>query len=215
MIKINKGKEPEAWIKFRKTHGVKFEANPELRQSLLDEQGYIWAYCMQRIDFENTKVEHIKPQSKHQELQFEYSNLIICCEGKTSNNSHCDDSKSNKEISFDIFSDYFSNHIKYGTKDGEIYFKRRWNKNDNDQEVIDFNDDIYKTLNLNIDILKKNRLKALEGLITVLKIKKSKAGTKKEEFTASIKEKQLAKLQEKRNGKFFPYVGILIYFLKK
>jgi phospho-2-dehydro-3-deoxyheptonate aldolase len=48
-----------------------------LRKILLDEQGYICCYCMSRINCENSKIEHFKPQSKYKELQLDYKNLFI------------------------------------------------------------------------------------------------------------------------------------------
>lgn len=41
MRKINKGPEPVKWKQYRKTPGVKYQSIPELRDSLLKEQGYI------------------------------------------------------------------------------------------------------------------------------------------------------------------------------
>ena len=45
MRKIVKGLEPLAWREFRNTPGVKYEAKPELRDALIQEQGYICAYA--------------------------------------------------------------------------------------------------------------------------------------------------------------------------
>lgn len=59
--------------------------NPEkamLRQELLKEQGWIYAYTMQRIDENNSHIEHIKPQSLCREDQIgsdlDYNNLVAC-----------------------------------------------------------------------------------------------------------------------------------------
>ena len=44
MVTIKKGKEPQAWVEKRNTPGfTQFESSEELKQSLLEEQGYICA----------------------------------------------------------------------------------------------------------------------------------------------------------------------------
>lgn len=43
MRKINKNREPKEWTRHRLTSGADYEAIPELRQSLLEEQGYLCA----------------------------------------------------------------------------------------------------------------------------------------------------------------------------
>lgn len=49
MRKITKNTEPKAWTQYRLTPGAAFKPIPELVNSLLDEQGYICAYCERRI----------------------------------------------------------------------------------------------------------------------------------------------------------------------
>ena len=66
MRRIVKGQEPQAWRDFRNTPGVSYEAKPQLRDALIREQGYICAYCMQRISLEGeTRIEHIKSRHNH------------------------------------------------------------------------------------------------------------------------------------------------------
>jgi len=59
--------------------------NPEkmnLREALLQEQGWLCAYTMRRIDSDNSHVEHIKPEWVcHLEgvgVDLDYSNLVAC-----------------------------------------------------------------------------------------------------------------------------------------
>ncbi|MCF2598074.1 hypothetical protein I6E10_04830 [Phocaeicola barnesiae] len=49
MRKIQKQPEPREWTEYRLTPGAHYEASSELRQALLEEQGYLCAYCMRRI----------------------------------------------------------------------------------------------------------------------------------------------------------------------
>ena len=99
MILIEKGSEPHEWTKYKLTQGAEFRAIPELKDSLLKEQGYLCAYCMARIDKDHMKVEHFKPQSLYPQDILAYGNLLACCLGKTQDESHCDTSKGNAEIS--------------------------------------------------------------------------------------------------------------------
>ena len=73
MRKITKNTEPKAWTQYRLTPGAAFKPIPELVNSLLDEQGYICAYCERRIPCkdavegtpgaENHRIEHLRTQS--------------------------------------------------------------------------------------------------------------------------------------------------------
>ena len=101
MVVIEKGKEPDSWTQHRKTPGSEYESTPELRDSLLKDQGFICAYCMRRIPVtdhgttESSRIEHIIPQSMlTREQAMEYSNMVICCPGAISSISekltHCD-----------------------------------------------------------------------------------------------------------------------------
>lgn len=110
MITINKAKEPKSWMLHRLTPGAKYEPSPELRKALLNEQGYICAYCMRRIDDEasKTRIEHVIPQSKLSIADaMDYSNMVICCTGDISgcdgSVTHCDRHKENSLISFSPF----------------------------------------------------------------------------------------------------------------
>ncbi len=99
MIKINKQNEPASWSQYRFTPGVPYQANEELRQALLTEQGFICAYCMRKIpvtDFsqrESTRIDHIKSRFNYSNLELEYENLVICCPGFIDGYEHCDKSK--------------------------------------------------------------------------------------------------------------------------
>lgn len=197
MIKISKSEEPKEWRDKRKTPGFKYSSIPELRDSLLNDQGYICAYCMNRIGEENSKIEHIQAQSKYPELQFEYSNMVICCKGKTNNEAHCDTSKGDEDISFDIFSDSFFDTISYKSKDGEILSTNTV-----------YNKEINKILNLNHKTIKLNRFYVLDGAIKMI-IRNSdwkKKGIINQLTYWSNKDK---------DNKYQPYCGIVIWYLKR
>lgn len=85
MIYIQKKSEPPKLMHYRKTTEAGFdymdsEVKEELRISLLEEQGYICAYCMSRIhDSTDVKIEHLEARNKANELI--YQNLLAVCKG--------------------------------------------------------------------------------------------------------------------------------------
>ena len=46
-----------------------------LRKQLLEDQGYICCYCMQRISCTNSRIEHFKSQEHNRKYQIQYKNL--------------------------------------------------------------------------------------------------------------------------------------------
>jgi uncharacterized protein (TIGR02646 family) len=56
----------------------------QLREDLLHEQGFLCAYCTQRIENSyKTKIDHFQPKETphYHHLVFAYSNLLACCDG--------------------------------------------------------------------------------------------------------------------------------------
>ena len=198
MILIEKGKkggEPNEWMRYRLTQGVEFRAIPELKDSLLKEQGYLCAYCMARIDKDHMKVEHFKPQSLYPQDIFSYGNLLACCQGKTQGESHCDTSKGNDEIKLSPLEPSCVNTLSYESGTGAI-------RSSNE----DYNHDL-DTLNLNAHIIKRNRLKVLQGVIQALQ----SVGFNPGAIRSQLKEWNSVDKEAKRK----PYCGIVIYFLGK
>ncbi len=189
MIFIQKGREPNAWMRYRLTKGVEFRAIPELKDSLLKEQGYLCAYCMARIDKDHMKVEHFKPRSRYPRLKFSYKNLLACCLGKTQEESHCDTSKGNAEISLSPLSPSCVDTLSYESGTGKIKSSNPY-----------YDRELDRILHLNTPIIKQNRLKVLQGAIQALRIRKQL----EKEWNPVDKE-----------GKRKPYCGIVIYFLEK
>ena len=68
MFYINKDKEPKSLTEYKKSKNAYFDGfdkKDDIRQSLLDEQGYLCAYCMRRINsVDEVTIEHYYPQSK-------------------------------------------------------------------------------------------------------------------------------------------------------
>lgn len=219
MILIKKNKEPREWTKYKKTPGVDYQAIPELVQSLLKEQGYICAYCMRRIpkkdkiykkdgvNFvytnEDHRIEHIKSREQHDNLKLDYTNMVVCCPGHIGTEDHCDRLKGAKDISFSPLDQQFIDTIKYSSDGTIISTNEAYNKEIND------------TLNLNTELLKKNRKAMLIEVITKINVncKNGKNWDKKimESYLSKYSEKHLEKDEEK----YYPYCGVVSWFLQK
>lgn len=202
MIRINKAIEPQAWILYRNTDGVSYQAIPALREALLAEQGYICAYCMRRIptkdenNTETSRIEHVQSRENHPERQLDYTNMVICCPGFMNSTEHCDKSKGRLDISFTPVNTEIEAYLSYSTKDGTIKSSdAQWDK------------EINEILILNNPLLRYNRNQTLEGIRIVLERKK---------WRKTELQTKLAEWQEKDSeGKLKPYCGIVLWYLSK
>jgi uncharacterized protein (TIGR02646 family) len=185
---------------YRLTKGVDYEAIPELRDSLLNEQGYICAYCMRRIPVrddnsnETSRIEHIKSRTNFPHLKFDYNNMIICCPGAINTDIHCDKKKGDSNISFNIFDENFIDTIFYKTKNGIM-----------ESSNLQWNEDINEVLNLNNELLKQNRKAVIEGIVEVLG---------KNVWSEAQLSSQLIKWKSfDKEHKLKEYCGIVIWYL--
>ena len=223
MILITKNKEPKEWTKYKSTPGVDYQAIPELVQSLLKEQGYICAYCMRRIPTkdkiyrkdgvnfvytnEDHRIEHIKSRELHDDLKLDYTNMVVCCPGHIGTQDHCDRLKGPKDISFSPIDKQFIETIRYSSK-GEI-------SSTNDV----YNNEMKDVLNLNTELLRKNRRSMLTEVINKINstCRKGKSWDKKilERFLKKYSEKHSEEDEEGTKEKYYPYCGIIIWYLQK
>ena len=207
MILIKKQSEPHQWTAYRKTAGATYQSQSYLSASLLEEQGYICAYCMRRIPCkdrlsnEDHHIEHIKPRSKYPEKQLDYKNMVIVCPGHMGDNDHCDRSKGDKEINLSPLNSSVIQTISYENNGLIKSSNPVWNSELND------------ILNLNDKVLVNARKTTLHTVVKQLSTEK------KDKWTKNILQKYLDRYQEKHsdNGKekYYPYCGIVIYYLQK
>lgn len=212
MIPIHKGTEPKSLREYRenKNNDVNcsyknFRDKDKVRETLVREQGYLCAYCMQEItsDEQEMKIEHWHSQSKHSDEQLDYQNMLACCKGGEGNifeQQYCDTAKGNQSLKYNP--SYLQHHIllqiKYKFKDGEIY-----------SEDKDFNPQLNDVLNLNLAMLKNNRKTVIDSIMTLLA---QQNGTVSAKFIQSLLERYT---QKSADGKFPPYCGIVRYYLEK
>lgn len=103
----NRNNEPNELIEYRKTPGAIYddlggENKTIIKDSLLDEQGYICAYCMGKINSETSTIEHYISQKRHEDSPYSekehkrqsllYSNMCGVC---INTSLHCDKKRGN------------------------------------------------------------------------------------------------------------------------
>lgn len=215
MLYIEKQREPIE-LTNEKRNGLKSyndmssNTKTKIRKTLLREQGYLCAYCMQRIDLQNMTIEHYIPQNPSDRevddmLSIDYNNMLAVCSGNTNgphrkNDLTCDKHRGNIPLTVDPRDEYSIAKICY-QDDGTIYSL--------DAEI---NRDLDETLNLNCEatLFKQNRKSVLDVV---------KQGILKRSAENRITKRQLeimlAKLQTKNDEKYVPFCGIAIWYLRK
>lgn len=199
MILIKKKSEPHSLTTYKKTINASFDNQPskvkeDLRKSLLEEQGYICAYCMKRIEESaDIKIEHYEARNRTNELS--YKNLLAVCkgnEGSSKERQTCDTKKGNRVLHInpqkvgDISTIFF-------TRNGEVKSTNLLFQKDLD-EVLNLNDKFG-----NLISARKSALKALQKKIT------------------PMNKNQIEKLYNKLKSaeRKIEYVGILLWYLEK
>jgi uncharacterized protein (TIGR02646 family) len=206
MVSINKQKEPVFLAEYKRREPIEYEEIPKdsIRESLLKEQGFICAYCMQRIDENKMKIEHWHSQEKHEDERLDYKNMLAVCkgnEGHSPKQQHCDTKKADKDIKYNPANPEhkIESKIKYKTSNGEIF-----------SEDTEFNEQLNKVLNLNYRILKENRKAVFDAVTSRLGYLCKKEGVTKQQL-----EKLIEKWKSFENGHRKEYSGVAVYYLNK
>jgi len=226
---IQKGKEPTCLAELKKQKGATFDdlnrntvgqdktCKEKVRESLLKEQGYLCAYCMQRISVDRnielgkpkTEIEHFKSQHRHPKLILDYKNMLAVCNGNADKPSHgliCDKAKSE----FDKTHDLFINPLDIN-REQQIYYTLD-GKVTSDNMLI--NKDLNEILNLNEENLCEERAKLYQ--IIKSEIRQIKRAYWDKPQTKKSKLQQLKTQWEKRyNDKFRPLCRIPLYLIEK
>lgn len=210
MLYIRKENIPVSLLKYRQDKYAYYDGYKEkddVRKALLQEQGYLCAYCMRRIDLKNMKIEHWKPQSiLTEKARLEYKNMLGVClghkEGDSKEDETCDSHRGNEKLTVNPLDENTIRKIIYKVSDGTIFSK---------DDVID--KDLDKTLNLNCEkaLLKLNRKRALTTLQQKL-YELQGLGT----WNKNLLDKHIQYYENvDKLGKKSEYAGILLWYLKK
>ena len=219
MIEIRKGNEPKLLLQYRRQSFSSYadmpsELKEKIKESLLEEQGHLCAYCMSRIDLGTGKhrstIEHCVPQAvSTQKERLNYKNMIAVCWGNRDANSNTDKSCDAKRGSLpgdqqdmkkiNVFDRKTLVDIQYAA-DGKIF--------SNDPDV---DEDLNKRLNLNCEArrLKECRLQALRALHREIDKKYPNRTVPKEYLQELLT--HYTEQSEKRQ----PYCGIIIAWLRR
>lgn len=176
----------------------------DLRMALLDEQGHICCYCMQRIKLDRMKIEHYQSQKRYPKKELDYSNLLGAClgnKGQRHKNQHCDTKKDDADLKVNPtdLNKNCEDLIKYRSN-GEIYSE--------DSEI---NRDLNETLNLNMDTLKKNRRTVIDTVISQLESK-----FPKQTWSRSVLEEKIKQYSSlNAEGQYSEYCAAVTGYLKQ
>ena len=200
MVPIHKGPEPQELVAHRKTPCATYGGMPgkeTIRKSLLREQGSICAYCMRRINLANSQIEHWDAQANGRGNDLDYGNMLAVCDGKWASvaGQTCGAAKEEKTLKYNpaVQADADRMRISYNPHDGAIGSEDR-----------EFNAQLEDVLNLNLPLLKNNRLAEWKAAQKALK-----------------NGKKLAELAKKYrpstdiNPEYREYCGIVDYFLRR
>ncbi|MDZ7879504.1 MAG: retron system putative HNH endonuclease [Saprospiraceae bacterium] len=178
-----------------------------LQDVILEEQGYICAYCNRRIhksnpeDDEQLRMDHIDSKDRYPNKTFDYYNLIGCCYGDQREKGrispprsiHCDVSKDSKDIPHEIFPTNLScEQVLIYSSEGEISSKNSA-----------VNSAINTVLNLNCEKLIYDRKKILRDYVDI-DIAQGEAEQLVVYYLTLSSEKE-----------FMPYCGVIIGYLRQ
>jgi uncharacterized protein (TIGR02646 family) len=197
MKHIKKGQEPTELTTFKSqnpTAKYKDLFGTELgslRNALVNEQKGICAFCMGRIeniwksgfnhrelgddDGYKVKVGHWMPQTVDSDSTLDYKNMLGVCKGggRKEKFQHCDKKQGNTALTINPLEPSVENGFSYA-RDGAIYH-------------LDCENDIEKTLNLNVEKLKVAREIAIDDVYFQMKSEKEQNHLSDEEIYQKVK----------------------------
>lgn len=219
MLAINRGEPPAELTKNvqellpeqRSYENLSSETRTALKESLLERQGHLCAYCMRRIeDADHAKLEHLYPQSRsiaegHPEKTVDYANMLVSCmggsdvRGRPHSAQTCDSHKGNETISIDPCSQSDVDTIRY-RRNGEIF-----------STDSSFDRDLDETLNLNCReaFLPQDRAGVYEAMQRAIE----KEGPKTPEAKRAFARRKLRALESARVRE--PFMGVMVYRLRR
>ncbi|MFK7772723.1 MAG: retron system putative HNH endonuclease [Saprospiraceae bacterium] len=208
--------EPASLREYRSTPGASYnDCNKnDIRIELLNEQGFICAYCNRRLKNDhdekgnpNTRIEHYQARSDEKigdSLKLNFMNMLGVCngnEGKPKHLFHCDKSRGNQELFIDPRNELCEGFVKYQS-DGTIY---------SDDERVE--KDINEVLKLNNDKLIRGRKEIMLKVVSEMKRKyKKRQG---ETWKRSDLLSEINVWNTRANNKFHPFCNTAIFYLNK
>jgi uncharacterized protein (TIGR02646 family) len=224
-IKKNIANEPNSLREYREsTPNAKYDGGDfnakDLKESLLQEQGYICAYCMGKISLElneakkpKVEVEHLKPRQKYPELELKYDNMLGVCNGlsvsypKKAKIHHCDKTQGNEGKMNGMSELRVLNPIhKDKSEDLLTFISNGEMKSINGNLDVEY--DLNQVLNLNNDVLVKSRKVIIDKIQDDLKKEKPI-----QQWKSDLFDKHIELWSIRYEGKFRQYCMVAIWFL--
>lgn len=230
---INKKQEPIIFLEWKAQANedwqptfdkLRHPEKSEVRKSLVEEQGYLCAYCCCQIEDDNrtTVIEHFIPQSDAQQGKanaLEYTNLFACCDGrkeddKSEKASYCCDE--NKKDQFRSEENPTLVLIKPTEKNDKGFVCEQALGYTSDGGIFAIENTYQKqaeytieVLNLDVGELRRDRAAAISFLFDP-----PESGTFFE-FTPDEFNQIKSRYTTKESGKFIPYCQTVLYFLNQ
>lgn len=196
--------QAETWGIFTKKKAVK----NAVKQSLLDEQGFICCYCQQHVELdENTTIEHFVARENDATMMFDYDNIFACCNGGQEERTkqklevipkYCGHARDNSSITINPLDE-----------DCEIHFSYSFNPDSLEVSIEGLSEngqDTIEKLNLNTPKLRTLRGETVAGFIF------DENGDYISNKDANIIASQIK--TQKVNNQFEPFCVVLEYILK-
>lgn len=196
----------------RSTPNTNYDNCPKdlLKNSLLQEQNFLCAYCMSRITEHTMSIEHWKCRSQHPGLELSYQNLLAVCDGNEGNpphKQHCDTRKNDSDLMYNPANKGHHERLKirYLRSTGKI-----------ESEDTTFCVELGGTekgsegiLNLNYQQIMNNRRAVIE------RVEREMNKLPRDAKEAQIRLLLAAWNKTDAQGKLPEYAGVAIYFLEK
>lgn len=220
----NLNNEPDDFRAYRETTpGARYNGGnfsvPVLKERLLNEQGWICAYCMTRISsVEKAHVEHYCPQEACPERDLDYMNLFAVCNGLTDSYPekeffhHCDKTqgeagKMNGKVKLqklDPAHPSCESLVTYSLSGSVL-------SADNNEQV---EHELNKALNLNNQALVQRRRSAMDRAMELMK-KEQPVGQWRKAFLEKHRQEWLALYKRKDKQAFRPYCMAGVWLINK
>ena len=211
MRAIVKGQEPRKLTEYRHQPDAVYDGTPQfnevkkaIRKQLLQEQGYLCAYCMTRIDsgFYQIKIEHWHCQDDYKPEQLVYKNMLGVCkgnEGQPPDKQTCDTRKGNADLKYNPSN---PNH----RIENQIHFLGDGRIRSDDSE---FDSQLNQILNLNYPRLVQNRYAIVKSIIK--KFSKNPGSR-----TVAEIERELCEWRTPdKDGRLKEYCAVAVYYLRR
>ncbi|MCK4486239.1 MAG: TIGR02646 family protein [Desulfobacterales bacterium] len=206
MKRIVKNPEPNEFTEWKKVPRRKKnplwsklygELKDMVHKALIEEQGHICCYCMNRLT-EDNHIEHIRPKSTFPDKMFCYNNLLVSCQRdpEALEPRHCGTLKGNwydENLMISPLDADCESHFRF-TVDGTI----RGADGNNQAAMVTI-----EKLGLDIDKLRRHRRDAIDGLLNGIG---EPSWDEKQKLIQAYKEKD-------EEGRFIPFCAAIVYVL--